>query len=155
MDWSEELRSLRGELDSLRREREKHAAEDEVVRQQRRGEIKALFQTLRIEQSLSDMNRALLDSAGELEVFAPGEPGEELQEDDHDDDVVEGEEVEEESESMAGILTWEEDGTREIAVDLGITDEGPYLEVNGAGIRLEEEAIRQALIRAFRDEVGL
>ena len=158
MDWSQELRTLRGEVDSLRRERQRQSEEEEVIRQQHRAETKALFQTLRIEQALGEMNRALLDGAGGLEVFSPGEPGGDLHEGQDDEDEMkmeEEEEVEEESESMAGILTWEERGAREIEVDLGITDGGPYLEVNGTDIRLEEEAVRQALIQAFKDEMGL
>ena len=155
MDWSEELRTLRGEIDSLRRERQRQAEEEEVIRQQHRAETKTLFQTLRIEQALGEMNKALLDGVGDLEVFAPGEPGEDLPEGQDDEDEMAEAEVEEESESMAGILTWEEGGSREIEVDLGITESGPYLEVNGTDIRVEEEAIRQALIRAFKDEMGL
>ena len=155
MDWSEELRTLRGEIDSLRRERQRQAEEEEVIRQQHRAETKTLFQTLHIEQALGEMNKALLDGVGDLEVFAPGEPGGDLPEGQDDEDEMAEAEVEEESESMAGILTWEEGGSREIEVDLGITESGPYLEVNGTDIRVEEEAIRQALIRAFKDEMGL
>ena len=43
----------------------------------------------------------------------------------------------------------------EIAVDLGLSDDGIYLQINEIEIRPEKEALEQGLIEAFRDELDL
>ncbi|MCS5669142.1 MAG: hypothetical protein NZ876_17350, partial [Dehalococcoidia bacterium] len=53
------------------------------------------------------------------------------------------------------ILSWEEGGEMEIAVDLGLSDEGIYLQINEIEIRPERDALEQGLIVAFRDELDL
>ena len=50
-------------------------------------------------------------------------------------------------------MIWDEAGEREIAVDLGLSEDGTYLQVNGVDIRPEGEALEQALVEAFRDEL--
>ena len=60
-----------------------------------------------------------------------------------------------EADVITDILTWEEGGELELAVDLGISDDGIYLQVNGVDIRTEREALEQALIEGFRDELNL
>jgi hypothetical protein len=62
---------------------------------------------------------------------------------------------EEDAEYISVELTWEEDGEREIAVDLGMSDEGLYLQVNGIDVRPEREALEQALVEAFREELQI
>ena len=53
------------------------------------------------------------------------------------------------------ILTWEERGERELAIDLGVTDDGIYVQVNGIEVRAEREALEPALLQAFRGELEL
>ena len=67
------------------------------------------------------------------------------EDDDEDDDA--------DADYISAELTWEEDGEREIAVDLGIAEEGFYLQVNGIDVRIEREALEQALVEAFREEL--
>jgi hypothetical protein len=43
----------------------------------------------------------------------------------------------------------------EIVVDLGLSDEGTYLQINGIEIRPEREALEKGLVEAFRDELEL
>ena len=52
-------------------------------------------------------------------------------------------------------MIWDEAGEREIVVDLGLSEDGTYLQVNGVDIRMEAEALEQALVEAFRDELEL
>jgi len=65
--------------------------------------------------------------------------------DDEDDDT----------DAITTILSWNEGGEMEIAVDLGLSDEGIYLQINEIEIRPEREALEQGLIEAFRDELEL
>ena len=53
------------------------------------------------------------------------------------------------------MLSWEEAGDREIAVEVVSDSEGISLQVNGVEIRPEREALEQALVEAFRDELEL
>ena len=53
------------------------------------------------------------------------------------------------------ILSWDEGGELEIAVDLGLSDDGIYLQINEIEIRPERPALEQGLIEAFRDELEL
>ena len=43
----------------------------------------------------------------------------------------------------------------EIAVDLGLSADGVYLQINEIEIRPEREALEQGLVEAFRDELEL
>ena len=154
MDWSSELRELRKELDGLRKERDRQNIIEEAEIQERNAQIKNTFQSLQVQGALEEMNRQLLDGQGQLEVYAPGE----LATDDSDEgaeEIEDEDEVEEVSDTMSAVLNWEEDEAREIAVDMGMTLKGIYLEVNGTDICLDQDALRSALIRAFSDEVGL
>ena len=65
------------------------------------------------------------------------------------------EEDEDDSDVITSVLAWEEGGQLEIIVDVGLTDEGTYLQVNGIEIRPERDALEQALLEAFRDELEL
>ena len=156
MDWSSDLRSLRSELDSLRRERQRQARAEEADRERRFTQAREVFQSLRVEESLNEMNRLLLDGQGDLRLYAPWEVEEDA-ESGYDDVVDDDEDFdEEEGEVFSAILTWEEGGTREIAVDIGMTEKGFYLQVNGDDVRSPDEgSVRQSLIRALREEIGL
>ena len=158
MDWSSDLRALRSELEPLREELEKQASIEEAERQERLAQVKSLFKSLQIEEALNEMNRILLDRRGEVAVYAPWQEEEDVGEE-GEDLIEENEEVEEDTHMASAVLTWEESGVREIAVDLGVDTESMrkqvYVLVNGSGVRLEQDAVRQALIRAFREELGL
>ena len=42
-----------------------------------------------------------------------------------------------------------------MAIDLGVADEGVYVQINGIEIRAEREAMEPALLQAFREELEL
>ena len=149
MDWSSELVALRQEMEPTRRELERQGAIDEAERQQRLAEVKDLCASLAIEEDLGEVNRVLLDGHGELELYTPWD--DEAEEDTSRDKGYPIGDDEVEGDSVSAILTWEEQGSREIAVDLGITLNGYYLQVNGKDVRPERDAVRQALIQAFRE----
>ena len=154
MAWRETLSELKEELAQIRTERQRQAEVDEVEMKQQRNELSELAKTLAIEGMLADMNQTLLDGRGQVETIVSWDPGE----DDEGEIVFEGADDEddgEEADVIAVILTWEEGEDREVAIDLGVTDDGTYLQVNGVDVRPEREALEPALLQAFRDELEL
>ena len=103
------------------------------------------------------MNATLLDGKGTIETIVGWEsgsddleldPGIGMNGDEPDD-------IEADTDVITTILSWEERGEMEIAVDLGLSDDGIYLQINEIEIRLEREALEQGLIEAFKDELEL
>ena len=152
MTWRDTLGRLREELAEVRAERQRRATAEDAEIQQQREELSRLATTLGINQLLKEMNATLLNGQGDTETIVswedPAESDDEIV--DYDDDTEE-----EEADLIATILTWEEAGEREIAVDLGLGEDGTYLQVNGVDIRQEAAALEQALVEAFRDELEL
>jgi len=102
------------------------------------------------------MNNTLLDGNGAIETIVGWVTA--------DDDLelepgisMNGEEPDEDDDTdvITTILSWEEGGDLEIAVDLGLSDDGIYLQINEIEIRPERSALEQGLIEAFRDELEL
>ena len=157
MTWRETLEGLKQELTDVRAVRQRRMDEDEAGLQKERDDLSRTFQDLGVDGLLAEMNSTLLDGKGEIETIVGWEStaedpdqeagismnGDEPDEDDEDTDVI------------TTILSWEEGGEMEIAVDLGLSDEGIYLQINEIEIRPEKEALEQGLIQAFRDELDL
>ena len=103
------------------------------------------------------MNFTLLDGKGEIETIIGWEPDDEDAEDDLGisiiDEASEGDDGD--TEVITTILSWDEGGDLEIAVDLGLSKDGIYLQINEIEIRPEREALEQGLIEAFKDELDL
>lgn len=146
MAWRDSLSELKQELAAVREERLSQASADEDEIRRERDELSRLAESLEVSELLSDMNNTLLDGQGSVETILSWEV---------DDDDDEGDFDEEDADVIALILTWEERGERELAVDLGVTDEGIYVQVNGIEVRAEREALEPALLQAFRDELEL
>lgn len=155
MAWRDDLVELRKELADVRAERLQQAAVNEAEHQRQLERLSQLASTLDVTQMLAELNVVLLDGKGEVESFTPSDAvdGDEL--DDDEELALDDDEMDEDADVFTDILSWEEGGEREIAVDLGLTEDGFYLRVNGADIRTERRALEQALIRAFRDELGI
>ena len=154
MAFRETLQSLKTELDETRVERHRQSLEEETRRQAQREELSQLAESLAIPALVSEMNKVLLEDSGKVLSYSSWDSPPEsavsslavlpLGEDDDEDD---------DADYISAELTWEEDGEREIAVDLGIAEEGFYLQVNGIDVRIEREALEQALVEAFREEL--
>ena len=156
MTWRETLEGLKEELTNIRARRQSRVDEEAASLQKEREDLSNRAQELGINELLAEMNNTLLDGNGAIETIVgwvtadddlelePGISmnGEEPVEDD-DTDVI------------TTILSWEEDGDLEIAVDLGLSDDGIYLQINEIEIRPERVALEQGLIEAFRDELEL
>jgi hypothetical protein len=154
MTWRDTLQELHEELAEVREQRLQRAKEEERQREAQRKELTELAASLEIARLMDEMNSVLLKGAGTIKSYSSWEnpPEEKL---DDDDDLLLLDDEEEEADYVSAELTWEEDGQREIAVDLGYGEEGLYLQVNGVDVRLNREALERSLVEAFREELEL
>jgi len=157
MTWRDTLEGLKQELTEVRTQRQRRVEEEDAGLQKERDDLSRMAKDLGVDELLAEMNATLLDGKGEIQTIigwesADGDPdlegaismnGDEPDDDDEDTDVI------------TTILSWEEGGEMEIAVDLGLSDEGIYLQINEIEIRPERDALEQGLIVAFRDELDL
>ena len=148
MTWRDSLSELKEQLANVRAERLSQASDEDAEIEKEREELSRLADSLGVSELLGDMNRTLLDGRGSVEKIVSWDTDEEA-----GDEFI-GEE-EEDADVIALILTWDERGERELAIDLGVTDDGVYVQINGIEIRAEREALEPALLQAFRDELEL
>ena len=156
MSWRETLEGLKEELTDVRAQRKRQVDEEKAGLQKERDDLSKMAQNLGVDDLLAEMNTTLLDGKGEIETIigwvADGDDleseqgismnGDEPEEDDNTDVIT-------------TILSWDEGGELEIAVDLGLSDDGIYLQINEIEIRPERDALEQGLIEAFKDELEL
>ena len=151
MAWQDILVALREELAEVRTQRQQRAAGEAVELREARGALTSLADSLGIAEMLSSMNSTLLEGQGNIESIRSWES-----EADDEEFLVVGEgEDDDEEDIVSSVLAWEEDGERDIAVEVVLTAEGIALLVNGVGIRPERDALEEALVEAFRDELEL
>lgn len=149
MAWLDSLSELKEELAGVRAERLSQTSVNEAEIQKERDELSRLAESLEVSDLLAEMNATLLDGQGSVEKIVSWESDEE------DGGDEEADADEEDADVIALILTWEERGERELAIDLGVTDDGTYVQVNGIEVRAEREALEPALLQAFREELEL
>ena len=156
MSWRETLEGLKEELTGVRAQRKRQVDEEKAGLQKERDDLSKMAQNLGVDDLLAEMNTTLLDGKGEIETIigwvADGddlesEPGISMNGDEPEED--------DNTDVITTILSWEEGGELEIAVDLGLSDDGIYLQINEIEIRPERNALEQGLIEAFRDELEL
>ena len=156
MTWRETLEGRKDELTNIRARRQSRVDEEAASLQKEREDLSNRAQELGINELLAEMNNTLLDGNGAIETIVGWVTA--------DDDLelepgisMNGEEPDEDdgTDVITTILSWEEGGDLEIAVDLGLSDDGIYLQINEIEIRPERVALEQGLIEAFRDELEL
>ena len=156
MSWRETLEGLKEELTDVRAQRKRQVDEEKAGLQKERDDLSKMAQDLGVDELLAEMNTTLLDGKGEIETIigwvADGddlesEPGISMNGDEPEED--------DNTDVITTILSWDEGGELEIAVDLGLSDDGIYLQINEIEIRPERNALEQGLIEAFRDELEL
>ncbi len=156
MSWRETLEGLKQELTDVRVERRRRVEEDDAGLKKEREDLSRMAQNLGVDELLAEMNATLLDGKGAIETIIGWEPsGGDV---DLDTGIsMNGDEPDdyEDTDVITTILSWDEGGEMEIAVDLGLSEEGIYLQINEIEIRPEREALEQGLIVAFRDELDL
>lgn len=156
MAWEDILTDLRGELAEVREQRQQREARERAQLEEARGELEMLAGSLGVEELLSSMNAILLDDQGRVEAVRS------WQIESDDDDIrdinfpdIEIDDEDEDGEVLSHILSWDEGGDREIAVEIVLTGEGISLMINGIGVRPERAALEDALVESFRDELEL
>jgi hypothetical protein len=158
MAWHDTLLTMKQELAEVRSVRQQRLADEDAELARERDELTSQAQTLGISDLLSEMNATLLEGCGELETIV-GWDNEDTLADALEPAIVDlgadGEDDEDSGDVITTVLSWDEGGELEIAVDLGLSDEGTYLQINGIEIRPEREALEQGLVEAFRDELDL
>ena len=156
MTWRDTLEGLKQDLTEVRAQRQSRVEEEEAGLKKERDDLSLMAKNLGVDELLAEMNSTLLDGKGEIESILGWEPAEETEadpgisiiEETPDDDNGD-------TDVITTILSWDEGGELEIAVDLGLSSEGIYLQINEIEIRPEREALEKGLIEAFRDELEL
>ena len=148
---------MKQDLAEVRAQRQRRLEAEDADLQKERDDLSQMAQTLGIGELLAEMNATLLDGKGNIETIVGWESGpEELEMDPgigmNGDEPNDGEQ---DTDVVTTILSWDERGEMEIAVDLGLSDDGIYLQINEIEVRPEREALEQGLIEAFRDELEL
>ena len=146
-EWHNNLEQLAQELSEAREDRDRLIAETGKANAQFQEEIENQVNNLEIETLLIEMNNKLLTKTGSVTSSKSWE--EPIASDD------ESEEELDDGDFISVLLEWEENGEREIAVDLGRDDSGLYLEVNGHEIPMEKESLQAALLYAIKEELDL
>ena len=155
MTWHDTLEGLKQELAEVRAERERRAEAEDAELQSERDDLSQMARTLGINELLAEMNATLLDGKGGIEPLVGWEPGPGDLELDPGVGMNGDEPDDGNTDVVTTVLSWEERGEMEIAVDLGLSDDGIYLQINEIEIRPERDALEQGLIEAFRDELEL
>ena len=157
MTWRDTLEGLKQDLNEVRARRQIRVEEEEAGLKKERDDLSLMAKNLGVDELLAEMNLTLLDGKGEIETIIGWEPDAEDAEDDLGisiiDEASEGDDGD--TEVITTILSWDEGGDLEIAVDLGLSKDGIYLQINEIEIRPEREALEQGLIEAFKDELDL
>lgn len=155
MTWRETLEGLKRDLNDVRAERQRKVEEEEAELQGERDDLSRMAKELGIDGLLAEMNATLLDGKGEIETIVGWESGDDVETESGISMNGDEPDEDEDTDVITTILSWEEGGEMEIAVDLGLSDDGIYLQINEIEIRPEREALEQGLIEAFRDELEL
>ena len=145
MPWRESLQQLKDELTSSRASRlERIEALDRQVAAERE-ELLARQESMQITALVTEMNEVLLDGQGLVENTVEWEAD--------DEDRFEGED--DMADVITTALTWDEGEELEVLVELVMLDDGLSLMVNGVQIRQDQDALRKALIDAFREQLEI
>ena len=157
MTWRDTLEGLKQDLNEVRAQRPSRVEEEEAGLMKERDDLSLMAKNLGVDELLAEMNFTLLDGKGEIETIIGWEPDDEDAGDDLGISIIDeaSKDDDGDTEVITTILSWDEGGDLEIAVDLGLSKDGIYLQINEIEIRPEREALEQGLIEAFKDELEL
>jgi hypothetical protein len=157
MTWRDTLEGLKQDLNEVRAQRQSRVEEEEAGLKKERDDLSLMAKNLGVDELLAEMNSTLLDGKGEIETIIGWESDDEDAEDDLGIGIIDeaSEDDDGDTDVITTILSWDEGGDLEIAVDLGLSKDGIYLQINEIEIRPEREALERGLIEAFKDELEL
>ncbi len=157
MTWRDTLEGLKQDLNEVRAQRQSRVEKEEAGLKKERDDLSLMAKNLGVDELLAEMNSTLLDGKGEIETIIGWEPDDEDAEGDLGISIIDEASKDDDGDTdvITTILSWDEGGELEIAVDLGLSKDGIYLQINEIEIRPEREALEQGLIEAFKDELEL
>jgi len=151
MEWMDTLVNLKSDLtdarDKLRTDWQ--AIADGLA--EKRLELVNQADAMDISSFLSQINTVLLEGQGTISYLQSWE-------EESDDDASELDESMDDfddADYVSTILTWQESGLCEIAVDVELGEQGIAVQVNEVEIRPDPESLKSALITAFKEELDL
>ena len=159
MNWKETIESLLPEISLIREERERIIADEESERDTGRAQITAIASDLEITSLLENINQTIFGNSASIEFSQSWDIDDTTATEDTHDQIPVNFEEEDGIDYVSVILSWNEqtkgESEREIAVDIGISVNGIYLQVNEIDVRPERTAVENALIEALREEIRL
>ena len=159
MNWKETIESLLPEIALIREERERIIADEESERDTGRAQITAIASDLEIMSLLENINRTIFGNSASIECSQSWNTDDATATNDSNTQIPEDYEEEDGIDYVSTILSWDEqtkgESEREIAVDIGISVNGIYLQVNEIDVRPERTAVENALVEALREEIRL
>ena len=143
MTWRDTIEALQIELADVRAERSRLAKLEESERRDQRRQLSEMAVSLEIPQLIDDINAVLLRGSGQIESYSSWDTPEPEAEREAANDLdimhLGSDDTAEDADYVSTVLTWDEDGECEIAVDLGFAENGIYLQVNEIDDRPERE----------------
>ena len=151
MEWMDTLVNLKSDLtdarDKLRTDWQ--AIADGLA--EKRLELVNQADAMDISSLLSQINTVLLEGQGTISYLQSWEE----ESDDDASGLDESMDDFDDADYVSTILTWQESGLCEIAVDVELGEQGIAVQVNEVEIRPDPESLKSALITAFKEELDL
>jgi len=151
MEWMDTLVNLKSDLtdarDKLRTDWQ--AIADGLA--EKRLELVNQADAMDISSFLSQINTVLLEGQGTISYLQSWEE----ESDDEASGLDESMDDFDDVDYVSTILTWQESGLCEIAVDVELGEQGIAVQVNEVEIRPDPESLKSALITAFKEELDL
>ena len=151
MEWMDTLVNLKSDLTDAR---DKLRTEWQAIvdgLDEKRLELVNQADAMDISSFLSQINTVLLEGQGTISYLQSWEE----ESDDDASGLDESMDDFDDADYVSTILTWQESGLCEIAVDVELGEQGISVQVNEVEIRPDPESLKSALITAFKEELDL
>tara|TARA_Y100000815_G_scaffold238618_1_gene233007 strand:+ start:278 stop:733 length:456 start_codon:yes stop_codon:yes gene_type:complete len=151
MEWMDTLVNLKSDLTDAR---DKLRTDWQAIADgldEKRLELVNQADAMDISSFLSQINTVLLEGQGTISYLQSWEE----ESDDDASGLDESMDDFDDADYVSTILTWQESGLCEIAVDVELGEQGISVQVNEVEIRPDPESLKSALITAFKEELDL
>ena len=151
MEWMDTLVNLKSDLTDAR---DKLRTDWQAIAdglEEKRLELVNQADAMDISSFLSQINTVLLEGQGTISYLQSWEE----ESDDDASGLDESMDDFDDADYVSTILTWQESGLCEIAVDVELGEQGISVQVNEVEIRPDPESLKSALITAFKEELDL
>ena len=151
MEWMDTLVNLKSDLTDAR---DKLRTDWQAIADgldEKRLELVNQADAMDISSFLSQINTILLEGQGTISYLQSWEE----ESDDDASGLDESMDDFDDADYVSTILTWQESGLCEIAVDVELGEQGISVQVNEVEIRPDPESLKSALITAFKEELDL